>query len=180
VRPAPETISVNDEVTIVKLRPDGNEATRYPGKALPSPPGWLVAEAVWTTKRVDLGYLIFDVGDRLIEYFAIDQPLNVFRLHGNNGELKGWYANVTHPTYVDGLTISWHDLYLDVVVYPDGSTLLLDEDELAEAMIAESNPELFRLIMDGKDRLLDLARSNSYPFSERALPAGDDSGPADG
>lgn len=170
MRQTPESISVDDVLTIVKLRPDGTEATRYPGKALPSPPGWLVAEAVWTTRRVDLGYLVFDVGDRLIEYFALDQPLNVFRLHSGTGELKGWYANVTHPTYVDGLTVSWHDLYLDLVVYPDGRTLLLDEDELADAKIAESDPELYRLILNGKDRLLQLALTNSYPFSERDLP----------
>jgi uncharacterized protein len=155
-----------DTVSIVKLRPDGTEGTRYPGTVLPGRPGWLVAHAVWGRDRLDLGYLVFEPEDYFIEYFALHDPFNVFALYSDQGELKGWYCNVTHPTRVASNEVAWHDLYLDVIVYPDGQLLLLDEDELAEAGVEQSDPSLFAVILDGSRKLQALARERAYPFCD--------------
>lgn len=115
---------------------------------------------------MDLGYLTFLNGDVLDEYFALHRPYNAFALFRANGEFAGWYCNVTHPTTVAESEIHWHDLYLDVIVYPDGQTLVLDEDELEESGIETSNPALHAMILAGRDELLELVKSNAYPFSE--------------
>jgi hypothetical protein len=154
------------EVTIVKLRPDGSEAASYPGLVLPGRPGWLVARATWARPRLDLGYLVFEPDDVFIEYFALDAPFNAFALFGRDEELKGWYCNVTEPTRVEGSRVSWRDLYLDVIVYPDGRQLLLDEDELEESGLDISAPDRYQVIREGAAELARRARHAEYPFCD--------------
>jgi hypothetical protein len=154
------------DVTIVKQRPDGTEAASYPGTLVDAPRGWLVARASWQFRRMDLGYMTFDPGDYLLEYFPLTEPFNAFALFSAGDAFKGWYCNVTYPTTVRGRFIYWHDLYVDVILQPDGEILILDEDELAEAGIAQSDPNLHRLILDGKQRILDRIVHGDYPFAE--------------
>jgi hypothetical protein len=155
------------DVTIIKQRPDGSEAASYPGTLVDAPPGWLVARATWQFRRMDLGYMIFEPRDYLLEYFPLAEPFNAFSLFSAAHTFKGWYCNVTYPTTVHGRCIYWHDLFVDVIVQPDGEILVLDEDELAEAGIAQSDPDLHRLIIDGKQRILDRIVHGHYPFAER-------------
>jgi hypothetical protein len=158
---------VGTPVSIVKVRPDGTEAIRYPGSIIDSPTGWVAARAPWNQRRVDLGYLVFEPGDFCLEYFSQCTPFNVFAVYTPDGTLKGWYCNVTHPSWVVDDCIYWHDLYVDVFAYPDGTTLVLDEDELAEAGVEQSDPELFQLIVQSRDQLLQMVANGEYPFSER-------------
>ncbi len=155
-------------VTVVKLRPDGSEAARYEGEVLPGPTGWVVVRATWGHGRIVVDDLVFEPGDTLVEYFSLDRPLNAFAVHDLAGALRGWYCNVTYPTVAADGEVVWHDLYVDVLVYPDGRVAVLDEDELEAAGVRERDPDLFALIERGKAMLLRLARDGAYPFSERA------------
>lgn len=158
------------EIDIVKLRPDGSEAIRYPGEVIPAPAGWIAARAPWGQRRVDLGYLVFEPDDTLLEFFSTTEPLNVFAIFTAGGTLKGWYCNVTHPSWMDDRSIYWHDLYIDVVAYPGRDEVrVLDEDELIEAGIEASDPALYQIIAEGRARLLQMIEGNEYPFTERTL-----------
>lgn len=152
--------------SVVKHAPDGRELARYPGTPIPSRSGWVAVRSEWNHGEYDPGYLHFRNGDYLDEYFALSRPYNAFALFRESGEFQGWYCNVTQPTHVSGGEIHWHDLYVDVIVYPDGRTLVLDEDELAESELEASDPTLHATILDARDELLQLARDHSYPFSE--------------
>jgi hypothetical protein len=169
--PEPEATHVRIEpgtpVTIVKLRPDRTEAIRYPGIAIDVADGWVAARAPWGQRRVDLGYLVFEPNDIFLEYFALDSPFNVFAIYTQSGTLKGWYCNVTHPSWIDKTTIYWHDLYVDVVAYPDGKLIILDEDELAESGLATRDPALHQRILEARDTLVDLLNNRRYPFDQR-------------
>src|SRR5215211_667002 len=125
-----------DPVRIVKLRPDGSEATSYDGIELRGafPEDWRVFRAEWTVGTINAGGLIFEIGDYLHEYFSPTAWFDVFALFASNGRLKGWYGNVTWPTMFEAgpefETIVWHDLFIDLIGFPDGHFLILDEDEL--------------------------------------------------
>ncbi len=153
-------------VTIVKLRPNGDEAIRYPGKAISAPPGWVAARAPWKQGRIDLGYLIFEPNDIFLEYFALERPFNIFAIFREDGSHKGWYCNVTQPTWVEGETIYWHDLYVDVVAYPDGRSLVLDEDELLSSGLKMTEPETHQMILRARDDLLQMIADQQYPFDQ--------------
>ena len=144
----------------------GKPPVHYAAHRIESAEGWIAARARWVHGYMDLGYLTFMNGDVLDEYFALDRPYNAFAIYRASGDFAGWYCNVTHPTTVVGNEIHWYDLYLDVIVYPDGGTLVLDEDELEESGLAHSDPDLYAMILAAKDELLELANTNAYPFSE--------------
>jgi uncharacterized protein len=163
------------EIKIVKLRPDGTEATSYSGTLIESPPGWVVARATWTFPKMELGYMTFEPEDYLIEYFATSQPFNAFVLFSPDDAFKGWYCNIAYPATVSGRTVCWHDLYVDVVQKRDGSILVLDEDELAEAGIEREDPPLHEMITSARDLVVEKMRNQAYPFSEFSAPAVDDS-----
>lgn len=155
-----------DVIEIVKFSPSGKPLVRYTGTTIPSPDGWVAARAEWVHGDMDLGYLTFLNGDSLYEYFSLERPYNAFALFRADGEFAGWYCNVTRPTSVCGGEIHWHDLYLDVIVYPDSRTLVLDEDELEEAELDTRDPALHAMILEGRDELLRMIQNNTYPFSE--------------
>jgi protein associated with RNAse G/E len=119
-------------------------------------------------KRVDIGYYAFEPGDTLLEFFSMDRWYNAFATFRATGEFVGWYCNVTYPTIVDFDTreLRWHDLWVDILVLPDGKVIVVDEDELADSGLATTDPSLHATILGARDELLALIDSAAYPFSE--------------
>lgn len=159
-------------LNIVKLAPDGHEVTRYTGEVLTptGPAGWLTARAIWTYREVTVGNVLFAPGDQLDEYFSGSEWFNAFHVIAPTGESRGWYANVTFPSWIEpgptGPTLYWHDLYVDVVIAMDGTIAVLDEDELAESGLADQNPELHKKILLTRDLILQKIMEQSFPFDQ--------------
>lgn len=150
---------------VVKHSPTGKPPVRYGGVTIPAPAGWVAVRAPWVHGTYELGYLTFQNGDTLDEYFALERPYNAFALYRATGDFVGWYCNVTQPTELADDEIHWHDLFIDVIVYPDSRTLVLDEDELEEAGLAATDPDLHAMILAARDELLELAARQAFPFS---------------
>ena len=155
---------------IVKLSPEGEAVTEYPGVTLPerSAGRWLCVEAEWTFRSLNIDGLIFEPGDRLLEWFSPDHWFNVFAVHAPDGEYRGCYANVTYPAIFDPETlpptVAWHDLWLDVILLPDGTSILRDEDELEESGLIDRDPVLHARIMAGLAVLRDHLARGEAPF----------------
>lgn len=70
-----------------------------------------------------------------ISVFFFDKGLKVSRIVDCNGHVIHWYCDIVdyvRDTSSDSLTCE--DLLLDVIVYPDGHTRILDCDEAADAL----------------------------------------------
>lgn len=163
-------MAAGDRVRIVKLRPDGSEATSYDGVELPGPfpEDWRGFRAEWTVGTVNAGGLVFEIGDYLHEYFSPTAWFDAFTLFAPDGRLKGWYGNVTWPTTFEpgpeGETVVWHDLYVDLIGYPDWQHSILDEDELEASGLLESDPDLVTLILLARDTMLARFLTRDFPF----------------
>ena len=72
---------------------------------------------------------------------------------------------MTYPTIVDGDELRWHDLWVDLIVLPDGQRFVLDEDELEASGLAATDPPLYATILAARDELIRLHQQNAYPFS---------------
>jgi hypothetical protein len=121
------------EVTVIKLNPDRQETWRYFGQVLACQPGSLILEAFFNRPDTPMHGILLQEGDRFIEGYYENRWYNVFEIHGrDDGSLKGWYCNVAFPAEIEESTIRYVDLALDLLVYPDGRQLVLDEDEFAE------------------------------------------------
>ena len=152
---------------IAKIQADGHESTRYLGRVLDATAhsDWIVIAAEWTRGPIDLDGLHFLPGDHLREYFSPTHWFNVFEVIAPEGVTRGWYANVTYPSWMESVrdvtTVYWHDLFVDLVVLPDGTMTIRDEDELEEANLTA---DILRQIMAGRDAVMNLARRRAYPF----------------
>lgn len=157
-------ITPGTRITIVKRRPDGSEATRYPGTVTKTqaPAPWFEIEAVWSETTVRVPGLTFEPGDVLREFYSPVHPFNAFAIATTDGAHKGWYGNVTCPAFIlddPEPTLVWHDLYLDVVIRADATVHPLDDDELDAAPAPFSDPPLHRAIHAARKDLIAFIQS---------------------
>jgi len=127
-----------DEVVVLKLNLSGEETWRYSGRVLERTATLLRLEAFFNRPDTPFHGILLAQGDRFLETYFTDHWYNIFEIHDRlTDELKGWYCNVTRPADFDGDRVSYVDLALDLLVYPDKTRLVLDEDEFALLRIDE-------------------------------------------
>lgn len=163
-----------DALTMVKLAPDGEEVTRYPGAAVAvRDDGWIVVRATWTHRLVELDGLQFHPGDVLLEWFSAQHWFNAFAVYSPDGLLRGWYGNVTHPAWLETddeqPRLVWHDLYVDLVGLPDGTVTIRDDDELRDSGLDTRDPSLHAQIVIARGELLRRYQDREAPFEPSAL-----------
>jgi hypothetical protein len=149
---------------IRKLDLDGREVFSYPGALLARTENSVTVEAFFERyERLDLGYTVFERGDRFVERFYADRWYNVFEVYSaGTGRLRGWYCNIARPARITAEQVSQVDLALDVWVNPDGSALVLDEDEFAALPLTPEEREAARA---AAAEIQALAAQRRAPFS---------------
>jgi predicted RNA-binding protein associated with RNAse of E/G family len=82
------------------------------------------------------------------------------------GELVQWYIDIVGGMGIDERGIPWYyDLYLDIVISPEGETLLLDVDELDEALQRkEVNQDEYNFAWREADTLLTALEEDMFPL----------------
>jgi predicted RNA-binding protein associated with RNAse of E/G family len=117
-------------ITVRKLNPAGQETWRYTGRLLERQADYVVLEAAFNHTDIPLHGIVLQRGDRFVETFYTDRWYNIFEIHDRDDDrLKGWYCNIGRPAVINDSTVAYVDLALDLLVYPDGKQLVLDEDE---------------------------------------------------
>ena len=156
------------KIVVHKLDARGREVWTYIGEALRRSPSSVTLEAIFDREDDDLQSVRLRRGDRFVETFYSDRWYNVFAVHDvDTGALKGWYCNITRPAYLGDADIYAEDLALDVLVSPEGSVRLLDEDEYASLEMSEAErQEVRRAVAE----LRELAERGAAPFSREASP----------
>ena len=117
---------------MLKLDLSGSTLRRYEGRLVRRDDHSVVLEAPFV---IDVErYMLLDVvlkrGDRFVETYYDDRYYNVYEIFDrDDGHLKGWYCNLSRPAQIAQNTVSWVDLALDLWVWPDGRSEILDQDE---------------------------------------------------
>jgi predicted RNA-binding protein associated with RNAse of E/G family len=149
-------------ITVIKNDHTGREVWRYQGHILERTERHVTLEAFFSRDEMDLGFIVFRKGDRFVETFYSDRWYNVFEVHNAGGDhLKGWYCNITRPAVLADSSVRADDLALDLFVYPDGRTLVLDEDEFADLPLSELERQEAH---EALATLQALARAGQPPF----------------
>jgi predicted RNA-binding protein associated with RNAse of E/G family len=124
---------VSEPIVVHKLNEKGEEILQYAGCLLGRSERSLTLEARFEGKDEEFHGLQLRNGDRLVEVFYSDRWYNVFAIHdARDGRLKGWYCNVTRPASIQAGHVYAEDLALDLIVLPDASWQVLDEEQFAE------------------------------------------------
>lgn len=123
-------------VTVQKMHPDHSLGYRYEGRLLSVDKDRLVLEATFNRPDHPVGSIVLVAGDRFRETYFFNRWYNILEVHtGQDGPLKAWYCNLSRPAQFTEETVTYVDLYLDLLVYPDGGYAILDQDEYARAVL---------------------------------------------
>jgi predicted RNA-binding protein associated with RNAse of E/G family len=120
-------------ITVRKLDPAGQEKWRYQGETLLEEPGRIVLQAYFDRDDYPVHEIVLRRGDRFVETYYADRWYNRYKIFdGAQGQLKAIYYNIGYPAEIRNATVSYRDLALDVIAYPDGRVFVLDEDEFED------------------------------------------------
>jgi hypothetical protein len=118
------------QIVVVKLNTQRQETWRYEGRILSQDASSILIEAYFNRPDLDFHGITLRENDRFIERYFTNRWYNIFEIHDRDDDrLKAWYCNVTTPAEISPGVISYVDLALDLLVYPDGKQLVLDQDE---------------------------------------------------
>ena len=132
VTPSSVDTSHTRPLVVQKLMYDGSKSYRWVGREIQRDDDHLFFTAVFERDYRDLGYVVFEKGDVFYEYYYFDRWYNVFAIHDvDDDHLKGYYCNITRPAVLGDGVVRADDLALDVFVFPDGRTQVMDEEEYA-------------------------------------------------
>ena len=127
------------EIVVRKCNLRGQETWRYSGRILERGRRSVLLEARFNRPDLPFHGVLLRENDRFVEWYSSESWYNLFEVHDRDDDkVKCWYCNITMPAeFIDG-TISYVDLALDLLVFPDGRMLVLDEDEFAELELDET------------------------------------------
>lgn len=121
---------MKESIMIIKNDPKGNEVWRYPGEVLARTDKGLIAEAFFNRSDLEFNGLLLKENDRFLELYLHDKWFNIYEIFDRDSRaLKAWYCNITHPVRLEAGNVLYDDLALDLLVFPDGHRLILDEEE---------------------------------------------------
>jgi protein associated with RNAse G/E len=86
----------------------------------------------------DLGFI--EKGTLSYEYYWLDRWYNVFRFHEPSGELKSYYFNINMPPHFSAGVLDYVDLDIDILVLPDHSYRVLDQEDYEKSAAAFGYP----------------------------------------
>jgi protein associated with RNAse G/E len=118
----------------------------------------LVAKFEASVEHNDLGNI--KAGTISFEHFWLDRWYNIFRFHEPDGALLAYYVNIAMPAELDGEVLSYVDLDIDVIRWPDGRVDVLDRDDF------EKNQKKFDYPQDVIDNA-EAALSNVLQLIEK-------------
>lgn len=119
-------------ITVIKQDYRGHESWRYTGSLITRQQNEIVIEAYFHKDDMLYEGISLKQGDRFIETYFSDRWYNIFEMHDkDSGVLKGWYCNIGYPAVITDGSIAYRDLALDLLVYPNGKQIILDEDEFS-------------------------------------------------
>ncbi|MGF1340245.1 DUF402 domain-containing protein [Streptomyces flavovirens] len=154
----------------VVLTKAGRVKIRYQARLLADDGTRISVLAPWSAPGVrDFGFVRFEPGDVFTEHYWRDRWYAVKEVRDGEGQLKGWYCDITRPTEVretaeGGTEIEVEDLELDLWVSADGSEVLrLDEDEFVAGGLADRDPDAGRQAVAALDELERLAKDGGLP-----------------
>lgn len=131
-----------NQVIIIKLNPQCKEVWRYTGRLLSQSEDSLLVEAFFNRTDLPFHDILLKHNDRFLERYFSRRWYNIFEIHDRDDDhLKGWYCNITQPAEFSPGQITYVDLALDLLVYPDLTYLVLDDDEFDNLSIDQQTRE---------------------------------------
>lgn len=136
-------------ITVSKLNEKGQETWRYQGRLVERGADYLILEAFFDREDTQVHGMILTRGDRFVETYYTDRWYNIFEIYDRaDDHLRGYYCNIGFPAKIDEDKLSYVDLALDLLVFPDGRQVVVDEDEFEKLDLAASQRQQARAALE--------------------------------
>lgn len=127
-------------ITVLKLNLQKEVTWQYSGKISGVNKKEIVIEAYFDREDMNVQGLPLLKGDRFVETYYTDRWYNIFEIHArDNNMLRGWYCNISYPAEVEGSNLSYVDLALDLIVFPDGQQFVIDREEFNSLPLSDDD-----------------------------------------
>jgi predicted RNA-binding protein associated with RNAse of E/G family len=132
-------------ITVRKLNEKGQETWRYQGRLVERGADYLILEAFFDREDTQVHGMMLARGDRFIETYFTDRWYNIFEIYDRaDDHLRGYYCNIGFPAEIGEDKLSYVDLALDLLVFPDGRQVVVDEDEFERLKLTASQRQQAR------------------------------------
>lgn len=161
--------SQNKIVTVRALKFDGRLHRTWKANLVAQDDSIIIVEGVFEEeiRHPQLGTIA--PGTLSTEYYWTYRPYSVFRFLQPSGALRNYYCNINLPAEFDGSILTFVDLDIDVLVAPDFSYRVLDEEEFAANAVLYDYPEDVRdAVPHALAELILIIERRDYPFDWNA------------
>ncbi len=122
----------------------------------------LVGEFDLDVSHPDLGEI--KRGTISCEYYYLDAWYSIFCFYDPSGNFRNYYCNINMPPSFQDYVLDYIDLDIDVVVWPDGSFEVLDEEEFeANAVMFNYPDDIRQHSATALSTLIGIIRSQKLP-----------------
>lgn len=153
------------QIIVSACKYDGTEHRRWTARMMSRDDNLLILDAKFAE---DISHDLLGLvarGTASIEYYWLNRWYNIFRFLNPNGQLRSFYCNVNIPPTFDGRVLSYVDLDIDILVEPDLSYRIVDEDEFALNAAKYNYPEHVRKrAYQALQELVNLIEKRDFPF----------------
>lgn len=107
--------------------------------------------------------------DHGISAYFLDQGYKVSKIYDKQHNLVYWYCDIIEvETDMPNSSYTFHDLLVDIVVYPDGHTQIMDLDEIAEMLKSNklNNDIIAKALYRANDLLHIIYNGDFYKLQE--------------
>jgi protein associated with RNAse G/E len=115
---------------------------------------------------------LIKAGTLSTEFFWTDRWYSVFRFQTTEGCLLHFYCNINTPPRLEAGILSFIDLDVDLLVKPDYSYTVLDEEEFKQHAEVYDYPPLYAArVRESLDVLINLIEHRQFPFFFNSSPS---------
>lgn len=109
-------------------------------------------------------YTLADNGFKWMQHVPLDTKYSVTTMIDKNNNIIQWYFDIIKGIGIEESRVFYDDLYLDIVHLPSHKTILLDEDELKEALENKliTNDDYKLAYIEAEKVQLELARGQNH------------------
>jgi protein associated with RNAse G/E len=159
-------ITAVEPITVRVLKYDGVEYRRWNARVARREGSLIVLDAEF---EFDVHHhLLGNIrrGTRTVEYYWLDRWYNVFQCFEADGSTRLYYCNINLPPALAEGVLSYVDLDIDVLVQPDLSYEVVDEDEFEQNATVFGYPTETVAAAQGAVReLVGLIEKRQFPFA---------------
>jgi protein associated with RNAse G/E len=160
------------EIVVRSCKHDGRVSRMWPARIARLEDSLIVLEAFFAEEIRHALIGTIEAGTLSTEYFWTDRWYSIFRFQTPDGKLLKFYCNVNTPPTLESGALTFVDLDVDVLVQPDYSFEVLDEDEFERHAELYQYPAVYRSnVQEALDELRHLIENRQFPFNDERPPS---------